>query len=105
MKKALELKEISKQEKWSKIIEEYQGSGQNIKEYCISMGVTTGAYYYNLKKARNVMAINPRLVSIDFVESELISPMVNISYYGANIQIRANDEITLCAVLSAVKKA
>ena len=104
MGKKLENSDSYEEEKWYKIITNCSASGQGIKEYCDSIGVTPSSYYYHLKKAQNAKRTDPQLVPIDFVKSEEIASTININYHGAIIQIRGDDEISLCTVLSALKK-
>ena len=37
---------------WMKVIQERQNSGQNIKEFCESTGISRHAYYYWQRKLR-----------------------------------------------------
>jgi putative transposase len=39
---------------WAKIIEARLNSGQNIKEFCLTTGITKNAFFYWQKKLRNV---------------------------------------------------
>ncbi len=39
---------------WMKVIQERQNSGQNIKEFCESTGISRHAYYYWQRKLRKV---------------------------------------------------
>ncbi len=102
MEKELAKKVEYKQEKWNKIIASYQGSGQSMKEYCNEIGITPSTYYYYLKKSQLIEQAVPKLVPVNFAEAKLSK--VSIHYYGATIQIGANDEVSLCAILSALKK-
>ena len=39
---------------WMKVIQERQNSGQNIKEFCESTGISRNAYYYWQRKLREI---------------------------------------------------
>ena len=104
MEKELAKKVEYNQEKWNKIIASYRDSGQSVKEYCNEIGITPSTYYYYLKKSQLIEQAVPKLVPVNFAEAEAKLSKVSIHYYGATIQIGANDEVSLCAILSALKK-
>ena len=90
-------------EKWSKILADFEGCGQNIKEYCHRVGITPGSYYYYRRKMRDLVS-DPLLLPIMFEKAEEKPALLKIHYHGATIEMIANDEISLCAVFSALKK-
>ena len=104
MEKCLAMDDTSRLEGWRKIVADRHCSGQSVKEYCSNMGIAPNSYYYYLRKMRNLETAQPLLVPVVFAPFEQGSPMVSIQYHGATIQVPANDETSLCAVFSALKK-
>ena len=105
MRKNVETVENYDLEKWSEIVEGYTDSGLRVTEYCKKIGITPSRYYYYLKKAKRTGELTPKLVSVDLDEAYETCSKVSIRYYGASIEISADDEVSLCAVLSALKKS
>ena len=47
-----ELEQSIRTNNWAAIIQECQGSGQTIKQWCTENNISEGAYYYRLRQLR-----------------------------------------------------
>ncbi len=93
---------VSLQE-WKRRMLDCQSSGMSVKAWCRENGISTGSYYFHLRKIRESVLEENRIVSLD--------PPNPVSFSGIRIEsggitITLPETVTpeqLTAVLSALK--
>ena len=93
---------VSLQE-WQKRIMDCQSSGMSVKAWCQENGISTGSYYFHLRKIRESVLEENRIVSLD-PPNPVSSSGIRIESDGITVTLpeTATPE-QLTAVLSALK--
>ena len=93
---------VSLQE-WQERILECQNSGMSVKAWCRENGISTGAYYFHLRKVRESVLEEHQLVPLQNPEPKASN---EIRIENGNITVTLPETVSpeqLTAVLSALK--
>lgn len=93
---------VSLQE-WQQRILDCQSSGMSVKAWCQTNGISTGSYYFHLRKIRESVFEENQIVSLD-PPKPASSSGIRIESAGITITLPENiSQEQLTAVLSALK--
>jgi putative transposase len=98
---------------WMKVIQERQNSGQNIKEFCESTGISRHAYYYWQRKLRQAACAELSKLEkpvnyvpegwIQIAQSQKIKSTLDIEVGGCRVTVDESTDPELLTQLSDQK--
>ena len=90
-------------QEWQQRILDCQNSGMSVKAWCHANGISTGSYYFHLRKIRETVLEENQIVSLD-PPNPASSSGIRIESGGITITLPENvSPEQLTAVLSALK--
>lgn len=100
---------------WTKIIQARQSSGQNVKEFCITQGLSRNAYFYWQRKLREIACTELAKTEdthpvpagwVRFASEPVTAASLAIEVNGCHITVTAETDPTLlsqtCRMLRAL---
>lgn len=98
-----EIKSKVSLQEWQQRILDCQNSGMSVKVWCQENGISTGSYYFHLRKIRESVLEENRIVSLD-PPKPVSSSGIRIESGGITITLPENvSPEQLTAVLTALK--